>query len=296
MSFTPTSGSTNKSARVTNQAVATVNEGDCLVVGPEAGKIFVGSEDQGSEVEISGTTVTNKLIGSFANVYDPCGANTLITASETDGVITGYGTTFTSAMATGIVLWNNGLTSAINGYTDATHLSVQASPNGTTDKAKQHFKIYYNGIGFDASLGYPTLVLPRAASWTPELRFGGATTGITYTVRYGEYMQLGQWVFLTCQIVLSSKGSATGIATIGNLPVAFGANGAYQTWPCLTVGANTGSADLCSIFARGIADAQELTIWTGTPNSSSGDPAVEAEDSNFVITSQLSFNAMYLTT
>jgi len=56
-------------------------------------------------------------------------------------------------------------------------------------------------------------------SWTPALRFGGATTGITYSVQVGTYIKIGRLVYVTMHITLSSKGSATGAASIAGLPV-----------------------------------------------------------------------------
>jgi len=55
-------------------------------------------------------------------------------------------------------------------------------------------------------------------TWTPTLTFGAASTGITYTSNAGFYTKIGNQVFLTGIIILSSKGSATGYADIRGLP------------------------------------------------------------------------------
>ena len=55
-------------------------------------------------------------------------------------------------------------------------------------------------------------------TWTPALTFGGATTGITYTTRTGTYVRIGSLVYVNFSIDLTSKGSATGNATITGLP------------------------------------------------------------------------------
>ena len=71
-------------------------------------------------------------------------------------------------------------------------------------------------------------------SWTPQLEFGGATTGITYDTngQVGLYGRVGPIVFLYCHITLTSKGSATGAATITGLPVAaVGASGYFPPMP-----------------------------------------------------------------
>lgn len=80
------------------------------------------------------------------------------------------------------------------------------------------------GTGVQTALGQNTLgsggiALSTDTTWTPSLKFGGATTGITYTKQVGQYSQVGNTIVFSMFIVLSSKGSATGNASI-NLPVA----------------------------------------------------------------------------
>ena len=75
-------------------------------------------------------------------------------------------------------------------------------------------KTFTDGI----SLGNETLTVYDEGTWTPALRFGAATTGITYTTQVGKYTRIGNRVWVHCQIVLSSKGSATGTADISGLP------------------------------------------------------------------------------
>lgn len=56
------------------------------------------------------------------------------------------------------------------------------------------------------------------ATWTPDITFGGGSTGITYASRSGRYVKIGKLVFISVYISLSNKGSSTGLAKIGNLP------------------------------------------------------------------------------
>lgn len=58
----------------------------------------------------------------------------------------------------------------------------------------------------------------ETGSWTPQLRFDGSTAGITYAFREGRYTRIANVVYWTFEIELSSKGSATGFATIAGLP------------------------------------------------------------------------------
>lgn len=55
--------------------------------------------------------------------------------------------------------------------------------------------------------------------WTPSLQFGGASVGITYSQQIGFAFNFGKLIVAFFQLVLTSKGSSTGVATIGGLPV-----------------------------------------------------------------------------
>tara|TARA_R100000329_G_scaffold151071_1_gene145775 strand:+ start:23 stop:2284 length:2262 start_codon:yes stop_codon:yes gene_type:complete len=57
--------------------------------------------------------------------------------------------------------------------------------------------------------------------FTPSLEFGGATTGITYSsMRAGSYTKIGRQVTVNFGFTLTSKGSASGDATLAGLPFA----------------------------------------------------------------------------
>jgi hypothetical protein len=73
-------------------------------------------------------------------------------------------------------------------------------------------------------------------TWTPALRFGGATTGITGS-QVGRYTRIGNMVFAQGTIALSSKGSATGAATIAGLPTS--ANVAATLYYSIAIGYNS---------------------------------------------------------
>ena len=81
-------------------------------------------------------------------------------------------------------------------------------------------------INSSDQLGSQAIPSPGATTtWTPGIAFGGATTGITYAAQTGYYSQIGQLVFVSGIITLSSKGSASGRATLIGLPVSFGSHG-----------------------------------------------------------------------
>ena len=55
-------------------------------------------------------------------------------------------------------------------------------------------------------------------TWTPDLQFGGAKVGMTYTTQSGTYTKIGKLVYVIGLIALSNKGSSTGNATVAGLP------------------------------------------------------------------------------
>jgi len=57
-------------------------------------------------------------------------------------------------------------------------------------------------------------------SFTPALKLGGASAGMTYTTQVGRYIRTGNLVTVWGTVVLSAKGSSTGAATIEGLPAA----------------------------------------------------------------------------
>lgn len=74
-----------------------------------------------------------------------------------------------------------------------------------------------NGIDFSAA-GGDVLAYYDEGTWAPTLVFGAGSTGITYSARAGTYTRIGRTVTIRFEILLSSKGSSTGEASITGLP------------------------------------------------------------------------------
>ena len=90
-----------------------------------------------------------------------------------------------------VTAWANGTTPAINA-TNLAHLETKVDELDTA--------------------------LATTGTFTPELSFGGATTGITYAAQLGYYTRIANRIFFNFRITLTSKGSATGDAVISGLP------------------------------------------------------------------------------
>jgi len=73
-------------------------------------------------------------------------------------------------------------------------------------------------LGNVAQSGATTLDWYQESTFTPTLAFGGGSTGMTYGTQYGRYTRIGDVVIAYITIILTAKGSSTGIAQIGALP------------------------------------------------------------------------------
>lgn len=82
------------------------------------------------------------------------------------------------------------------------------------------------GAGNTVTVHITDYVAPTA--WTPVLRFGGSSVGITYAVQEGTYSRIGDTVWFELRLALTSKGAQVGQATIAGLPVGFATFSAFS--------------------------------------------------------------------
>jgi hypothetical protein len=140
-----------------------------------------------------------------------------------------------------------------------------------------------------ASADANTLDDYEEGTWTPDLRFGNGTTGITYGTRVGRYTKIGRVVTVYAGFVLTSKGSSTGALEIFGLPFTCLDNGGYSD-AVGTVGfvdaTNLGSSVTISLVARG------TTSFVPRKMSGSG-TAINLTEADFNNTSAMIFSATY---
>ena len=122
--------------------------------------------------------------------------------------------------------------------------------------------------------------------FTPVLRFGGNSVGITYTVQQGRYTKIGNMVAVTVSIRLSSKGSSTGIATISGLPFTSSSSDVQF------FGGSNGNLANGSGFTSFVAptvSAGQSTVDLRMLNANSGSATGDADITNTNITNSLVF-------
>lgn len=125
-------------------------------------------------------------------------------------------------------------------------------------------------------------------TYTPVLSFGNASVGITYSTQLGEYTQIGNLVFLTVQIVLTSKGSSTGNAGI-SLPVN-AANGIFTAvagfYQAITI-----SAGYTTLGIQ--IDSTTKLRFNQCESSASGASSAVLANGNFANTTQVYLSCIY---
>ena len=92
-------------------------------------------------------------------------------------------------------------------------------------------------------------------TFTPVLKFGGGTTGITYSTQAGVYTKVGRQVNFSIEIRLSNKGSATGTCTIDDLP-----------FTSASITGNYGSCIISYATSFTVETGTHFTIDPGTTN------------------------------
>lgn len=163
-----------------------------------------------------------------------------------------------------IVAPNSGVTAAT--YGDATHVGQFAVSAQGQITAAANVPITFPG-------GFVT------APFTPVLAFGGSSTGITYGTQTGYSITDGNLVICWIYLVLTSKGSATGAATITGLPFTVGtdsiAAGGFVEYALNFLGLTSvptvlsaGGGTVASLYQWGATGVAALTdaVFTNTTN------------------------------
>lgn len=167
---------------------------------------------QGSMLDVS-------LGGTGANMSASGGASQFLRQNSTGAIITVVQPAFTD----------------ISGSVAAAQLPNPSS--STLGGIRSLAAVASKWINTISTSGVPSATQPAATdlsdylatTFTPVLAFGGASVGITYGTQTGTYTRIGNRVFFEITIILTSKGSSVGTATIAALPVT-PAGTAPATW------------------------------------------------------------------
>ena len=120
--------------------------------------------------------------------------------------------TITGSGASSVII-NNG-TSNVAGFTTGNNLQMLQNGGGI---------VFSNS----SALTNSTLNDYETGTFTPNLAFGGGSSGMTYSIQTGSYVKIGRLVFVSVNIQLTALGSSTGASTITNLPFTALSGNAY---------------------------------------------------------------------
>ena len=129
-------------------------------------------------------------------------------------------------------------------------------------------------------------------TWTPQLEFGGLGTGITFSAsNTGSYIKIGKFVHLFFDLRLSSKGSATGQASLRNFPFTVVSTDARGT---VVVGYYQNMNTVSGLTGR--AEAPNTYATLSTNRDASTGNIIDLTDTNFNNNSRLLGTVTYQTT
>jgi len=198
-----TAGRDIAATSLTTAAVQATNSGGLAL--KNAGGITQLSVGGGGGDNITLSVATNITPANAAVAISPTGTGTV--AISPAGALTINPTTASTINNTSI-----GATTALTGR----FTSVTATTG--------NFEVGTSGQGIDFSVtSHPAGMTSELLSdyeegtFTPDLRFGGANSGMAGTFT-GNYTKIGRAVNVQVRIALSAKGSSTGVATIEGLP------------------------------------------------------------------------------
>jgi hypothetical protein len=257
----------------------------------------------GSSANINTTTQTILNIGPSATLGSSNSGNTNTltitnssnTASSGANVLSSVGGSSASdatyqAVVSGVTTWTWGTDNSVANdpwvlAASATLGSSNVLSITTAGVATFTGNILAPGISFDSGTNVlSSFVL--ATTFTPVLAFGGASVGITYTTRVGKYQRVGNMVYFTIFINLSSKGSSTGAATITGLPVTAASDSSSNNAFTIMIGTTiAGATGFTSEVSGTSLSLQYLLAATGANTG--------LADTNFTNTSILKIQGHY---
>lgn len=197
------------------------------------------------------------------------------------GLITVTGGQIAAASTVNVIRTNS---LAANTYTVQVQRSKTESVSTVGSNGVSHFDSGQFSVDANGFVSLPGLT----GTFVPTLTFGGTSTGITYTTQEARYTQIGNMLFFTVYIDLSSKGSSTGTAAIAGLPVDVGGISSQSCFAELDVITYTAGYTAPFLFPiTGVSRTAQL--WQSGPAVST----IVLTDTNFDNTSNIRAQGFY---
>jgi len=178
------------------------------------------------------------------------------------------------------------------GVNAANRVTIDSSGNTSVLTGNVVMSTAGKGIDFSANpnpAGMTSELLNdyEEGTWTIGLTFGGASTGVVISAQDAYYTKIGRLVHVSGRFSLSSKGSATGTASITGLP--FTPAGSYAT---LAGGSVAWYVNMSGV--NGLTTFGNLSATTLLLNIPGTAAITNAADTNFTDTSAMYFTYTYV--
>lgn len=168
---------------------------------------------------VSGTGVTCGTSDSHVGTVTSVGT----TSPLGGGTITTSGTLTCTTCAT---TTNGGLLSATAPMTISAAGVIAATSSGSGSVCLTTSCVMITptlGVASATSINFGAQALNKYAegAFSCTIAFGGASVGVTYSNQSCNYREIGNFLFVYGRLTLTSKGSSTGLARIGGIPITF---------------------------------------------------------------------------
>lgn len=104
--------------------------------------------------------------------------------------------------------------------TQANFTTIKDAHNGLETNLETHKAEKASDINRPHGLGRVAKEDYEVGTFTPIIKFGGGSDGITYSRQIGTYTKIGRTINFDIDVILTNKGTSKGSASIGGLPFA----------------------------------------------------------------------------
>jgi len=182
-------------------------------------------------------------------------------------------------------------------YRDTGGIYTTTAPNGNITANRNTIALYNNSgtytvwINVDGGTTWQEISSSTEEStWTPAITFGGAAVGVTYSATHNtaSYTKIGNRVFLSGLLTLTSKGSSNGVVLITGLPfTSKNDNSAFSGLGC-------GYINVVTYSGQTSATVNPNTSVIRLAQISEAGTYTQLTDANFADNSQIVFGGSYL--
>jgi len=269
-----------------NVIISSGNAAEALRInGSQRVGIGTSSPETGAKLTISGQGLTVKGQNTAHTT------NGLAIGQEGSGVaqLRAYGSDSTSYGEVDIQLSTNNGTSSNSNF-KFIKLSSGSSVLKIPTNGGIQFPSYDESTSDGNSVSTNTLDDYEEGTFTPQFLINGLETGISYNGRGAAYIKIGSLVFVRGSVSLSSIGSGSGSASIGNLPFTIRndyASSSQEGFGMLTYWAGTNSTSNFIFWASENGTTATIQRINGAST------VANADQNDFNNTSDLRFSLIY---